>query len=109
MSSPGVSGASLLVTVDPKSLNAQTLPGDMTDMDGHFAIPVSSPGAGFLEYEIEVLCRAAGFTPAAGTMPLPGGDKRLLIVLSPGVDSYRPRGDILGETIDMGRQLTPAD
>lgn len=104
---PGINSASLMFTIDPDSLNAKTLPIDISDGGGKFATPVGEPGAGFLEYEVMVLCRAAGYSSASRKLALPGGNKRLLIVLSPGADGYKPKRDIVNETIDMGHQLTP--
>ena len=106
---PGINSASLMFTIDPESLNAKRLPMDISDGGGKFSSHVSEPGAGFLEYELFVLCRAAGYNSASRKMKLPGGNKRLLIVLSPGADTYKPKRDILSETIDMGHQLTPAN
>ncbi len=104
---PGIGGAALSFTIDPRSLNAQMLPEEMSDPMGRFAVDVPQVGAGVLEYEVEVLSRAKGFAPAARSMKLPSGSKRLLIVMSPGADTYKHQNDILGETIEMGRQLTP--
>ena len=104
---PGIGGASLMLTIDPDSLNAKMLPMDMADDQGWFATPVDVTGAGLLEYDVQVVCRAAGYTAAARTLPLPAGHKRLLIVLPAGADRYKPQGDILQETIDIGKQLAP--
>lgn len=104
---PGINSASLMFTIDPDSLNSKTLPIDISDGGGKFATPVGEPGAGFLEYDLLILCRAAGYASASRKMKLPGGNKRLLIVLSPGADGYKPKRDIVNETIDMGHQLTP--
>lgn len=104
---PGVSGAAVSVTIDPRSLNAEMLSTEIADYDGRFVVDVPHMGAGVLEYEVEVLCRAGGFLPSARSMKLPGSGKRLLIVMSPGDDTYKPQHDILGETIEMGRQLAP--
>jgi len=104
---PGVSGASVAFTIDPRSLNANMLPPEMTDQQGRFVVDVPHLGAGMLEYELEVLCRAPGFVAAARNMKLPSASKRLLIVMSPGTDTYRQQNDILGETLEMGRQLSP--
>lgn len=104
---PGISGAALTFTIDPRSLNAETLSTELTDPQGQFSVSVPHTGAGFLEYELEVLARAAGYVPVARSMKLPSGNKRLLIILSPGEDRYKKLNDILGETMDMGRQLAP--
>lgn len=105
---PGINSASLMFTIDPDSLNAKRLPMDISDGGGKFSSPVGEPGAGFLEYELFILCRAVGYNSASRKMKLPGGNKRLLIVLSPGTDTYKPKRDILDETIDMGHKLTPS-
>lgn len=104
---PGVSGAAVSVTIDPRSLSAEMLATEIADYNGRFSVDVPHMGAGVLEYEVEILCRAGGFLPSARSMKLPGSGKRLLIVMSPGTDTYKPQHDILGETIEMGRQLAP--
>lgn len=104
----GLDGATLQMTIDPQSLSATMLPMDMTDPDGRFSIPVSQTGAGFLEYQLEVLCRAEGHAPAVRTLPLPAANKRLLIIMAAGADHYKgPSRDIVDQTIDLGRQITP--
>lgn len=107
LNQPGVNSASLMFTLDPESLNAKTMPMDISDGGGRFSTPVSETGAGFLEYELLVICRAAGYDTATRKMKLPGGNKRLLIIMSAGADSYKPKRDIVNETIDMGHKLTP--
>lgn len=103
----GIDGASLMFTIDPESLNATILPMDLTDGQGQFSTPVNVTGAGLLEYQLNVLARAPGYDSASRTLALPGGNKRLLIILASGQDKYKPNQDILNETIDMGKQLLP--
>jgi hypothetical protein len=100
----GVEGADVQVVIDPESLNRKILPEVQTDSTGRFAIPVGEPGAGFLEYQALVAAHAPGYRLATETIPLPPADKRLLITLPTGKDTYRPQDDILGETLKMGGQ-----
>lgn len=101
----GLSGAVLEVTVDPRRMTPKPLAPVASDNQGRFEVPVSEPGAGLLEYEVLVLCRMAGYQSVTQNMPLPSGDKRLLIVLVPGRDTYTPKPDILRETLQMKDQL----
>lgn len=102
----GLEGASVEVTVDPRSLGRKRLPAVTSEGDGSFAVPIGEVGAGFLQYDVRVLARLAGRQSAEDEMALPGGDKRLLIILAPGQDTYQPTGgadDFLNETLEMSR------
>ena len=101
---PGLNGASVEVIVDPASLGRKRLPVVTSEDDGTFAAPVGEPGAGFLQYDIRVLSQMKGRQTAERELPLPGSDKRLLIVLSPGRDTHQREGDpnaFLKETLEM--------
>ncbi len=87
---PGVPVASIQLSLDPRSLNRKLLPGGYADADGWFAIPIDEFGAGLLEYDLEVVARKQGLNSAIGIVRLPGSSQRLLIVLGPGPDRYRP-------------------
>lgn len=100
---PGLPGASVQSTLDPEDVGRKRLAEQTSDDSGAFAIPVGEPGAGFLEYEVEVLARMGGYQSAVGTIPLPGRDKRLLITLTPGRDTYGSTGSdaFLEDTMRM--------
>ena len=100
----GVEGADVQVIIDPQSLNRTILPEAQTDSAGRFAIPVKETGAGFLEYQAMVAAHAPGYRLVTETIPLPAANKRLLITLPTGRDTYRPQDDILNETLRMGGQ-----
>ena len=99
---PGIEGADVQVVIDPQSLNRTILPEGQTDSAGRFAIPVKETGAGFLEYQAMVATHAPGHRLVTETIPLPPANKRLLITLPTGRDTYRPQDDILNETLRMG-------
>lgn len=100
---PGLAGASIQAVIDPNDIGRKRLDPQSSGGDGAFAIPVGKLGAGFLEYEVQVVGRGAGYQSAVNTFPLPGGDKRVLITLTPGRDTYRPTGSdqFLDETLRM--------
>lgn len=100
---PGLRGASIQAVIDPNDVGRKRLNTQHSGDDGSFAIPVGELGAGFLEYEVQVVGRATGFESAVGTFPLPGGNKRVLITLTPGRDTYKPTGSdaFLDETLRM--------
>lgn len=98
----GIGGAVLEFTVDPNELSPKRLSAVATDDQGHFDIPVSELGAGFLKYELGVVCRMQGYQAATGTVPLPSSKQRLLVIMSSGRDTYRPKEDIVRETIRLG-------
>ena len=114
----GLPGAVITATLDPdRPLQHIPLDPQITDAQGHFAIPVDATGAGLLEYTVEVNAKLAGHTPVQRTFNLPGGDKRVLIVLAPGqgaddASTFEPdvlqpgRDNILEETRRMGEELS---
>ena len=91
----GIPVASIQLTLDPRSLNRKSLPGGHADADGWFDIPIDEFGAGLLEYDFEVVVRKQDLNSAFGLIRLPGSSQRLLIVLGPGPDRYRPPDDPL--------------
>ena len=98
---PGVPVASIQLALDPRSLNRKSLPGGHSDADGRFAIPIEEFGAGLLEYDIQVVARKRDLNTAIGIIRLPGSSGRLLIVLGPGPDRYRPPEDPLDDLRHM--------
>jgi hypothetical protein len=100
---PGMPGVSIQAVIDPQHLNRKRLPAQNSGAGGDFAIPVGEFGAGLLEYEVEVVARASGYESAVGRFPLPSGDKRLLIMVTPGRDTFQPgTRDLIDETIRLG-------
>ena len=81
-----VSGATIAGIIDPQSLKSTRLKPVATDALGAFKIPVDNFGAGWLEYELGLIVRSSNFTPAEGHVDLPGGGRRVLVVLAPGTD-----------------------
>jgi hypothetical protein len=104
MERPGIGGARVEVVVDPMSLGRRVVEPVETDSSGEFAVPIEEFGAGSLEYEASVVARRGGFRHVAELIALPGGDRRVLIVLTPGTDGYRPPDDPLGESREFLRR-----
>ena len=92
-------------TIDPVSIRPNTLPPTTSKSDGSFEAPVSSTGAGLLEYELQVVAHRQGYKNLWTNVPLPSGNKRLIIVLAPGAGGPRPAGDVVNETIRIGEEL----
>ncbi len=101
---PRLPGAVVSLTLDPGHLNAKNLGAHATDVNGRFDVPIGE-GAGLLEYQLELLCRLSGYQAVQQRMALPGGTKQLLILMVPGRDTYRPKPDILDETLRLEKQL----
>ncbi len=100
--SHGISNAVVEVILDPDRLSAKSLGLCVSETDGSFSLPVDEMGAGFLEYDIRIIARHAGYQQAIHDMMLPGEHKRLLIILTPGRDTYKPgKGNIIDETLDL--------
>lgn len=104
---PGLEGATISVMLDPESMDPKNVGADVTDMQGNFGLPINEPGAGFLEYEAALSVQSKGHKDLWWKLPLPGSDKRLLIIMEPGSGGYRPPPDIIDETIEAGERLTP--
>ena len=102
---PGISGAVVELTLDPSTLKSVPIGTAVTNDEGQFCLSVSQAGAGFLEYEAGVLCRVRDYGTVYQTLPLPPKDKRLLIIVAPGVSGQPRMGNILQETLEIGRQL----
>ncbi len=83
---PPIGGVSVGAVIDPGSLDREDLGTVTTAPDGSFSIPISSFGAGLLEYEVGVRARRGGFATAEHFFPLPSDSKRLLVTLAPGRD-----------------------
>lgn len=95
LAGPGLDGATVRLTLDPRSLGRKPLGSASTYADGTFAIPVNEFGAGVLEYELGVLSRLQGRQSAEGFVPWPSGAQRVLVVLARGQDTYREPEDPL--------------
>ncbi len=102
LTTPGLSGATIDVTLDPQRMGEKHLGQYQTDLDGNFAIPVSEIGAGMFEYDVELVGRHPGFKAAIHKMRLPSADRRVLIVLGEGKDTYRGPRDIIDESLRIG-------
>ncbi len=103
---PGMPGASVSVMIDPEQLNREDAGSTAADVDGGFALPIDAVGAGFLEYDVQVVSRLNGYSPAVRTIRLPGSDKRLLITLAPGDDRHESGyHDIVDETRRLGEPM----
>jgi hypothetical protein len=104
----GMPGVLVDAIIDPdRPLQQTRLPAQMTDNQGHFAIPVEATGAGLLEYNVQITARLDGYTSVRRTLKLPGRDKRILIVVTPGPSGIPlDEPDILDETRRLGEHLT---
>lgn len=101
----GIPGATLEFTIDPASIRPRKLPATVSDDAGRFELPVDQGGAGFLEYELGVLCRGTGYRAVWQLIDMPASRKRLLIVMTPGRDTYQSPTDLTQETLEMGKKL----
>lgn len=85
-SDQGMSGVLLKLQIDPGRINRRVIAEETCADDGTFSLPVDEFGAGILELECGLLARRRGFKSAEGVFPLPGKNKRILIVMAPGRD-----------------------
>lgn len=77
-------GASVVVMLEPDTLERRRLPMVQTDERGRFTVPIDEVGAGLLQYEARIVAWRKDHAKADATIRLPGSGKRLLIVLGPG-------------------------
>ncbi len=104
LAQPGLSGATVTSILDPREMGQKRLPTATTTGGGEFTVPVGEPGAGLLQYTVQVVGRKGGYQSAEETFALPGRGKRVLITLQQGRDTYTPQpGEVLEETIRMGQ------
>jgi hypothetical protein len=101
---PGIPSVMVTGVVEPRSLHPEELEPTRTDERGAFSIPVRMQGAGFLEYEAELLFRRAGQTPIRQRVVLPGSGKVLLVVMTTGMDDGAGtiESDPIRETLKAG-------
>jgi len=83
---PGVAGVSISLLSDPNKLNKETLGETISTGDGSFSIGVDRVGAGFFMYDVGLSADRTGFEHATSQFRLPPGDRRVLIMLRPGVN-----------------------
>lgn len=93
LAGPPIDGASLEFAFDPRSLGREPAGQTYTRADGTFRLPIKKFGAGFLEHEMSVLARASEHRFVRDLFILPGSDKRLLVTMPRGRDSYQPPED----------------
>ena len=84
----GLATAVVNLTIDPGHINAKHLGSYQSDLNGRFDIPIDELGAGFLEYDIGLVCRLVGYHPIRHHVRMPGSSKRLLIILIPAQTAY---------------------
>ena len=101
----GLRDARIDVTIDPRAIRPKRQPPIMSVHDGRFEVPISESGAGFLEYDAKLVVQHEGFMHIEKTLKLPGNDKRLLIIMKPGQDNYKPETDVVNESIREGQRL----
>ncbi len=101
---PGVGGVAIHAQLDPTAIKRKTIGRAVSGGDGRFSIPLDEFGAGLLDYDLGVYARRRGFEPAEGFFKLPGGSRRVLVVMAPGQDkATSDQPDTLWEEFDAGR------
>ena len=96
----GLPSASVSVTLDPDSMRPKPVGTAMTDSRGRFSLPIGE-GAGFLIYETHIVAQRGDHHTAETIIGLPNANQRLLIVLPPGKDTWKPSVDFVDETMRM--------
>ncbi len=100
-----VDDSTVEVTIDASSLRPKPLPLTPTDDKGKFELEIDEPGAGVLEYTAGILARAPKFQHVYQEVKLPSAGKRVLIVMTPGRDTYQPKEDLYKESETFKKQF----
>ena len=87
LTDPGIPGVRIALQSDPDKLNKETLGEAVSSGDGSFSIRVDRVGAGFFMYDVGLSADRRGFERTTSQFKLPPGDRRVLIMLRPGVNS----------------------
>ena len=103
----GLAGAVIEMTLDPASMSPSTIGTFTTGDKGTFEALLEETGVGVLEYELGILCRAAGHRSVYQTMAVPRSDRRLLIVMVPGPATDAPPENLLEDAKRIGGHGTP--
>jgi len=96
----GVPSVDIEVLLDPTRFNPERVGQGQSGRDGTFAVPIETPGAGFLILDVEVQVKRERFLTQVKRFDLPGRGKRLLVTIQPGKD-VKPleNPDILEDTL----------
>ncbi|MDX2115344.1 MAG: hypothetical protein SFZ24_06950 [Planctomycetota bacterium] len=86
LQTPGVPGASLKLIKDPARLEPKIIAEHVSGTDGEFELPVDEFGAGVIEMDVGLLVRHRGHRSAESAFKVPGGGKRVLVMLERGRD-----------------------
>ncbi len=85
----GLADAHVELTLDPDSLRRKRIGSVYTDSNGSFVMPIDELLPGFLQHEVRLVGSAERHNSAVEHFILPGANKRVLIVLAPGRNTYR--------------------
>lgn len=84
-----IPAALVRLETDPGRIQRELIGEVPTDADGNFSIRMNKMGSGILLYDVGITGRKAGHTTAFVATRLPPSHKRVLIMLAPGVDTFR--------------------
>ena len=101
----GLPDAVLDLTLDPSSMRPKRLGSGMTDARGKFDIPIDAAGAGFLDYELSLLCSVEGYGSVYQIIQRPSGRRRLIVMLVKGGRSIEPTDDALTESMKIHQRV----
>ena len=93
----GIGGTRVRVVTDPDRLNRKEVGSGVTSPDGSFSFELDAFGAGILEYDIGVDATRPGYAGIEEFFRMPRKGERVLIVLSPGNDTRRPRENLMDQ------------
>jgi len=94
---PGIPGVVVTLVSDPNKLNKETLGESISSGDGSFTIGVDRVGAGFFRYDAGMSANRRGYELAVSQFNLPPGDRRVLIMLRPGVSTGQADDDPMSD------------
>ncbi|MFG0257613.1 MAG: carboxypeptidase-like regulatory domain-containing protein [Phycisphaerales bacterium JB043] len=87
---PGIGGVKVRLVSDPDKLRRELMGEAITNPDGTFEIPFKKVGTGMMLYSVGLTARADGYAPTISSkFNLPSESRRVLILMTPGVDTYQ--------------------
>lgn len=101
----GLPDATLDLTLDPSSMRPKVLGSGMTDTGGRFDIPIDATAAGFLEYELSLLCSVDGYGSVYQIIQRPSDGDLLIITMIKNGKSKRPADDPLTESMKIHERV----
>jgi len=96
----GLANAQIRLENDPEKLRREIVGEAVSGANGDFSIPFKKVAGNLLMYDVGLTGRKQGYRPATLNFRLPPAGRRILIILTPGPDTYQdPYADSLDNQV----------